>query len=1363
MRPKTGALLWYGSLGCILLAAPPTHGSQSGRPLLRNYTYKEYHAELQNWDIVQDARGVLYFANNAGVLEYGGAGWRVIELPDKNNVQSLATAPENGRIYVGAIGDFGYLAPDAVGQWQFISLKPQVADGDRDFHQIRKTHAVGGAVFFQAAERLFRWSDGTMKVWAPKTRFHRSFVVHGRLFVQQWEIGLMEMKGDSLVLVPRGEEFAYRHINAMLPYQEAGSGDGGGTLLIGTAENGLFLYDGASVTLFSRDLQDFFKQNRILDGAVLPDGGFVFGTSRGGVAIIDRAGSFLQHVDKSLGLQDNQVHSVFPDAEAGIWLGLENNLARLQAGEPFSIVDETLGVKGNYGNVFKHRGVLYACNAQGLFFSPPSEPRRNGSPALRRLQFRPVSCIKPAVWSVLPVGETLLAASGGGVYLVQGDRATCIRESVADRYRAQCLYRSRESPDRVYVGLAAGLASLRLSRGRWLDEGTFTEIHESVRTIVEDQGRSLWLGTSRGTVLRVDFRRGESAQKQPLERHPTITRFGAEHGLPPGYIHVADVSGRVVFATANGILLFDEATGRFHPDPAFASVSSEGPRDVVWVAPDREGNVWLVSEKAGGADFMVRQPDGTFTRDTTRLRRFSKTQLWYVYPDEDGVVWFVTPDYNLRYDPGAEKERAPGYPALIQRVTVGGDTVVYGGAPPGVSRGGDGRPEAVGLPVEKWRSPELPYSRNAIRLEFAVPSYEDETSNEFQYYLEGFDEAWSAWTNETQKDYTNLPEGKYRFRVRARNAYGHLSPEADYPFRILAPWYRTGWAYLLYLLGVGSVLYGIRRYELNRIHLKNRLKMGLLEAEKLKELDTLKSRFFAKISHEFRTPLSLIMGPVDRLIHEAADETTKGRLALVKRNARRLLRLINQLLDLSRLESGSMQIRAAPGDLVEFVRTITQFFAPLAEQKRIALRFQATEENLEVYFDRDKVEKIVTNLVSNALKFTLPGGSVEVVVGALSPAVVEIRVADTGVGIAADHLGHVFDRFYQVDSSPTREHEGSGIGLALAKELVELHRGEIRVTSEESKGTTFVVRLPRGKDPFKKEEILVTTEREIERVDLVETPETSGDRHPRAPEVEDQTIVLVVDDHGEMRAYIREVLEAEYEVLEAKDGAEGLSLAREAVPDLVVSDVMMPRMNGYELCQALKNDEKTSHIPVILLTARAAQEDKLEGLEKEADAYLTKPFDSRELAVQARNLIQLRQTLRERFGRAVILKPSEMSVSSVDEIFLDKVLAAVEAHLDEEDFGVEELGREVGMSRSQIHRKLRALTNQTPTLLIRSIRLERGAELLRQKAGSVAEIAYRVGFGSQAYFTKCFRERFGSTPTEYARNPETPFPAPPAT
>jgi DNA-binding response OmpR family regulator/nitrogen-specific signal transduction histidine kinase len=548
------------------------------------------------------------------------------------------------------------------------------------------------------------------------------------------------------------------------------------------------------------------------------------------------------------------------------------------------------------------------------------------------------------------------------------------------------------------------------------------------------------------------------------------------------------------------------------------------------------------------------------------------------------------------------------------------------------------------------------------------------------------------------------------------------------------------------------------------------------KAEHLAEVDRLKSRFFANISHEFRTPLTLILGPIQKWRDKTQEEDEKKDLGMAERNAQRLLRLINQLLDLSKLDAGAMKLRASRMNIVPFVKGIAYSFESSAGMRGVALDVCAEQEEVDVYCDTGMIEKILSNLISNAFKFTGEGGAVVVTVSpkryqAAWPTAssqlrmtddgyVEISVADTGDGIPPDQLDKIFDRFYQVDASQTREHEGSGIGLSIVKELVELHHGTIQVESELGKGTKFTVRLPAGRSHLQADEIAevpLRAEPPMHEVDVLsgdkpgqESKDAAGSESTRS----EKPIVLVVEDNADVRAYIRGYLSPTYQVSEARDGAEGIQKAKEIIPDLIISDVMMPQKDGYEVCRTLRLDEKTSHIPIILLTAKAASENKIEGLEIGADDYLIKPFEPKELMARVKNLIDLRRKLRQRFSENVPLRPGEIAVTSIDDSFLRKVAAVVEQRMGDENLSVEELGQEVGMSRSQLHRKLTALTNQSPSDFIRYMRLHRAMALLQGNAGTVAEVAYTVGFGDPSHFSRRFHEVFGVTPGEVRKGPK---------
>jgi signal transduction histidine kinase len=792
--------------------ASPARAAEAGRPFIRLYTPKEYGAGEQNWAIAQDDRGVIYVGNNLGVLEYDGASWRLIRLPNLSVVRSFAI-DDHGRIYAGAVGDFGYLAPGAGGRTTFVSLLSHVPAEDRAFGDVWRTLLTPEGVYFQSQQYLFRWSNGGIRVWKPKSRFYRAGVAHGVLYIGEPETGLMEMVGDSLQEVPGGRQFVDEPYPVILPYD-------GGKVLVGTHADGLFLVDGHSVTRFPTEVDAWLRTMDLYRGTELPDKTMALSTTGGGVAILDRQGRLRQIFDASTGLEQ-QAYYVTSDSQGALWLALDDGIARIETPSPISVFDRASGLKGAVSDILRHAGTLYVTTAKGVYYLSPSGPTsRPAGPRQTVAAFVPVEGVMPNVqsWWLLsvddPTGRSpsqLLAATSAGVYRIDGHRAVAIRESVAGSFMAAVLCQSSRNPDRVFVGLFDGLASLRFDRGRWVFEGRVGGIGDEVRTIDEDTDGRLWLGTAANGVLRVTFWPPEGgASDGPLPLNPRVERFGAANGLPATGIMVSSIAGKPVFTSFDQIFRFDPAANRFTPDSTFkvVTVDPAGYGGHLW--EDQRGDVWVCF----GREWAVarRRPDGSYRVEKQPFLRFAGLQTVVNWVDADGVAWFGGRDGLVRYDPSVSKNYAVDFPTLIRRVVVNGTSV------PAAS------PNA-------GAAPEFKSDRNALRFEFAAPSFDDESANEFQFYLEGLDKGWSDWNREANRDYTNLPPGHYRFHVRARNVYGHVGRAAVYGFTILPPWYRTWAAYGLDLILLGAGVFGVDRVQRRRLLRQERERARLREAQ----------------------------------------------------------------------------------------------------------------------------------------------------------------------------------------------------------------------------------------------------------------------------------------------------------------------------------------------------------------------------------------------------------------------------------------------------------------------------------------------------------------------------------------------------
>ncbi len=818
------------SCSCPLFSSPPPDEptlrrlQESGIPYFRNYSPKEHGGDVQNWAIAQDERGVMYFGNNSGVLEYDGVSWRLIPVKAGSVVRALARA-DDGKIYVGAQGTIGFLAPDAIGQLQYVSLMDSIPPAARDFVEIAKVYATKSGVYFQAFDRLFRWSNGRMRLWRPDHPFHISFAVNEVLYIRQPGVGLLQMAGDSLQLVRGGEKFSDLRIYMMLPF-------GDDEILIGTREQGLFVYDGVKALPFPTEIDAFLLENQLYHGVTLANGEVALATLRGGVAIIDRTGRLQLLLDKDAGLQDNNVWLLATDAQQGLWLALNNGIARVETPSPLALFDERSGLRGSVESTLRHRGTLYVATHQGVFYLKPAAVSRR-SASISRALFAPISGIAEQCWALLSTGETLLAATHAGVYQIEGTQGRLLRESAGHSY---ALYRSQKDTTLIYVGLENGLALLRFNpqTRQWNDAGEVSGVEVEVRDMAETANGILWLGTRAQGYLRVDLSQGLA--------HPPIQMFDRRHGLPEdyGWASVIALSGREVFATSKGLLLFDEKAQRFMPDTTFGASYADSAHSTGEAALDHNDNLWLQSGSGTAQQLGValRQPNGSYVWRYSPFARLSDFTIWDIYceraetPTGVGDAWIGGPEGLVRYDAAVSKDYAVNFSALLRRViTVNSDSVLFGGA-------------GINEQALTMASP-LSYLNNSLRFEFSAPSYDHESVNRFQYYLENFDKGWSAWTKETRKDYTNISEGRYRFHVRAKNAYDHVSSEAIYSFKILPPWYRSWWAYLIYFGLAALGVYGLIKYRTQQLVQRSRALEEIVQqrTEKIRqqteELETL--------------------------------------------------------------------------------------------------------------------------------------------------------------------------------------------------------------------------------------------------------------------------------------------------------------------------------------------------------------------------------------------------------------------------------------------------------------------------------------------------------------------------------------------
>ncbi len=1304
---------------------------ENGLPYIQNFSPTDYNAEIQNFSIVQDKHGLMYFGNNKGVLVYDGVSWRLIQAANKTLARSLCLI--NDTVYVGAEGDFGYLKPDNTGELKFISLLNLIPEQYRDFHDVYEIISNNDTTYLRTRNYLFRLANSKVKVWSSNNQFDAHFIFNNTLFVEQHKIGLSEMRNDSLLLLPGGNFFADKRISRMFPYDKS-------RFIICTFSYGLFIYDGEKIRRFRTEADNLLLENKIFSGRKLSSGFLVFGTGHG-VVVLDKNGRLCQVVNKSSGLRNDLVLNIFVDKQQGLWLALNNGIARIETPSPYSRFKDISGMDSFVESIIRYNGTLYSTAERGIYYLDKNE--------FPFPKFKPVSGINTLSFSLITAANKLLAGTQSAVYEINGTKGIKISDFPSKR-----LFHSGIDTNRVYVTLIEGFAGLERIDNKWVEIPPVPGINLRIIAVTENSDGSLWLGSEFEGLfkanIKMEFLNGHKPQMKV-----SLLHYGEKDGLPPGQIIPVFAGGKTVFATMRGLKCFNAAKKLFLPDTTFGKIFADSSCEIDFMRKDNNGDVWVITKKEGKSipGMILPLPNGRYVWQENIFSRINDLgNSYFIYPEENGTVWIGGSEGIARYFPGVSKNDFD-FSAIIRKVTeITADSVFYNGNI-----------------YSNYTKPEIEYKNNSLRFEFAAASYDDDADNLFQVKLGGYDKNWSNWFSKTDKDYTGLPAGNYIFHVLAKNIYNHLSSEDTFAFEILPPWFQTWWAYLLYVLFIGAIVFSIVKIRVNQLERRTHQLENIVfertatireQTEKLKELDHLKSRFFANISHEFRTPLTLILGILEKYLKKPGSESYD--FNIMKKNARRLLHLINQMLELSKLEAGNVKMQVQKTDLVKFVRRTSSSFISLAEQHKIVFMFNnqpltAPSEIKEMfaYIDRDKMETVIYNLLSNAFKFT-PGGENIFIDLNSDDNYAEIQIRNTGIGIPGEYLPHIFDRFYQVDGSATRIYEGTGIGLALVKEFIELHHGKVKVESTGPE-TIFKIRIPLGSNHFPPDQIIASPEKLSK--DLVESLPPIDEREQVIKEritkenvSTESGIILVVEDHFDLRNFICEQLENDYSIVEAEDGEKGLVLAEEIIPDMVISDIMMPNMDGYRLCEKLKSSIKTNHIPVILLTAKASIENKLEGLEIGADDYLVKPFDTDELHARVKNLIRVRKQMREKFQSEMVLKPMEVIVPSSQKIFIETLSKITEENIEDENFSVENLCKEIGMSRTQVHRKIKAITNKSTSEFIRSFRLQKAADLIKQNAGNMAEIAYMVGFNSQSYFTKSFQEIYGCSPMDYKKN-----------
>jgi len=1098
------------------------------------------------------------------------------------------------------------------------------------------------------------------------------------------------------------------------------------------------------------------------------------GTDHGGINLIDKKNFSIRYIlnneNDSKSLSQNSISSIYYDNLGMVWIGtfrkginfyhpniIKFNLIK-HSSDPNSLIHSDVNrmVEDKAGNIWigtNGKGLVYYNRSTHKFTSYQHDPSNNNS-----LSHDAIVAIYIDKFEKLWIGTY----TGGFDYLDNGkfthykyDAAD--PESLSDNKVSDFL---EDSSNRFWIGTMGGGLNLfdrTTKKFKRYTQNLNLISSDYVFKVLEDSQQNIWTGTSYGMNV---------LPKGDTKFIRMINDPKNDNSLINNNINsfIEDSKGYLWIGTRDGLSIYNLKTKTFNN---YTIENGLPDNNVMDIQEDNQGDFWVstsnglskISVKYGNKlQLVFKNFDENDGLQGKEFNRIASVKL------KTGELAFGGPDGINIFQPSLIKSNNQTFKLFITDFQLFNKSVTANTA-------FDGR-VILKKSIFDTKEITLNHDQNVFTIEFASLNYIGPHKVKHQYMLEGFDKTWISADNTLRKaTYTNLDPGDYVFKVRASSTENIADAvPVTLKIRILNPWYTSTVAYILYFLAIGGTLYylryrGIQKLkqqfaaeqeklevqrliEQEKVESQRLLDNERLEAMRYRDLDAMKIKFLTNVSHEFRTPLSLILAPIDKILKGTSDNLIKEQVALIQKNAKRLLNLVNQLLDFRKMELKEIKLQKRPGDIISFIRDITYSFKDLAEQKNILLTFNATYEKLDVNFDHDKIERILFNLLSNSFKFTLDNGKVNVSVDCImvDQYMVEIKVRDTGIGIPKEKQEKIFESFFQNEIPESIINQGSGIGLAITKEFVKLHGGEIFLESDENVGSCFTILLP-----F--EELRNQSNPTDSFVDNVIADEDALNGQQAIVTISSKkATVLLVEDDADLRFYLKDNLKEDFNVIEAGNGKDGWQKALFYHPNIIVSDISMPEMTGIELCKKLKGDTRTTQIPVVLLTALTGEEQELIGLETGANDYMTKPFSFEILNSKIRNILIQQESFRKLYQKQVEVQPATIEMESPDEQFLQQVLQEIEKNIDNSNFSVDILSSLMLVSRVTLYKRIVALTGKTPLEFIKSYRLKRAAQLLEQGKLTVSQICYKVGFKTTKNFVKSFKEEFDVLPSKYAEN-----------
>ncbi|MDW3195082.1 MAG: response regulator [Cytophagales bacterium] len=1288
---------------------PPLEIKSIGLPLIENFGTSDYDAAVNNYDVIIGDDQRIYFGNEEGVLIYDGQEWTKVPLPNQGAVYFF-TKSDDGTIYVGGVTESGYLQPNENGVITYHSLNETI-HGDSIPGSVRVVTRVEDQIVSLSSTDIAYINPETKEV----VNFTKQRWVNDNCY-SLFSEGYYSVCGDEIyVLNKDGWKFLRKGTIAQF-YEKSLVGPvtvNGRKLMV--TKNGFYDFDTDEQLPINSQVKDFLKNNFVYRINLLSNN-YLAICSWSGLLITDLSGEPIQFINKAMGLTDDYVFGVAMDNSGVLWVATYNGISKITLNSRFSYLDNASG--GHDGIVHDmtlFSGQLYFSTIQGTFRGSWNEL---GDPFLDQ-KFTQID--ENIGHYFFQSDETLFMTSelDGSLVMNKYGKFETIEDLPKRVYWTG--FKFEASDDVLLGGFEGFMVHVKNMNGHWKATEEFDPIFNSVEFIIQGEGQDIWASGKADGLYRLVY----DVENQVILDEK---KYGIVDGLPSNQNnYVFRIDGQPYFGTEKGIYRYDKISDRIVPDPALIELTGEEPIRII----RKEGeDIFYFSDQL----YLLQNSQGAYIKKAFPGLDYKKYSPMSIRVIDNENVLVGSANGMAHLNPKLKPVSNAFHSQITSFRHLDVDTVLFGGF--------GQKPQLIFAP-----------NQNSFRFKFTTDFHQG--TSLFKWKLQGLDGAWSNWSEETSKDYTNLPHGQYTFQVLSRNTYGQESIPATIEFSILPPWYLTLWAYFLYvIIGCGTI-YGIIALYATRLKSENRKleeKVALRtqqlrkQTKELQNQNDLKKRFFVNISHELKTPLTLTLGTLTRALNHSYGHLSTNlekNLKVSFNNAERLLKMVNSILDISRLESGNMQLKASLVRPAAIIEKVLAFFDSKFLNKSIQLEKELLQDE-EIYLDSDKFETMLINLIANAFKFTPENGVIRVQMSTTAEHV-NITVKDSGQGIPEQDLPFVFDRFYQ--SPSVKSGEGLGVGLALTKELMDLHHGEVVVTNEY--GAKFVLSFMKGNTHLNENEIAL--ENEVMTSELASKYHLNESSVP-APEIgnkeEDRPHILIVEDNPEMQAFISELLASQFNVSSAANGKQGLEILKEVTPDLIISDYMMPEMDGLQFATLVKQSGKFAFVPFIFLTARTDEEDKLEILNLGVDDYLFKPFNPQELLVRVTNLLYARRARQEYIDEEGV-EADEIEWKDFQSDLRTHLDQYIDEHLDAE-ITTEQLINATKLSERSLYRKVKSNTGLSLLGYVKEYRLRKARIMLEeQKFMTVSEVSYAVGYKYLSHFTKNFKDRFGKQPSEY--------------